>query len=431
MPYSLFELENGQQFYYDSHSNTLYNSKKEVLNLNPERPIEWYEEEADQWDSDVKSDRPVNIRILLGHACNYNCTYCLQKDIGDPSERPLSLWIDTFIESVKKNLSLDRLKRIDLWGGEPFLYWKDMVKIMDYLDDPEREFFISTNGSAFVEKHYEYFKNIKGQILINLSHDAFAQEKLRGKDVLKNPKRVEVLKKIVSLPNVRMAFGCVVSSDNYDLFEINRYFKEFKERENFPMTKLTFIPAKNYDVHGKDEYSAKYILHGDKLEDFGNIMEKFIEESLKDPKGEKIIPNNIIHDTHAGVISYAKFLKNQAPVVSTSTCGADSKKVLSVDIKGNIKLCPHTDDTFNAGRLEKLQEARIHGLDMKRKKNHCFKCNVKRLCKSSCPIKYTADVFYMNCALEKVWNGKIQLAAMKLLFGQKVKLVEVGVPEIP
>lgn len=430
MPYSLFELENGQKFYYDSHANTILNQEKEVLNFGPSMPLEWYEAEAEQWDSDEKSDRPVSLRILLGHACNYNCSYCMQKDIGNPSERPLSMWIDTFMESIKKNLNLDRLKRVDLWGGEPFLYWKDMVQLMDYLDSPEREFFISTNGSAFVDKHYEYFKKMKGKILINFSHDAFGQEALRGVDVLKNPKKVEVLRKIVSLPNVSLAFGCVVSSDNYDLFEINRYFKEFLDRENFPTTKLTFIPAKNYDAHGKDEYSAKYILHGEKLDHFSQIMKEFIVASLKDPRGNEILPNNIINDNSTGVIEYAKFLKTQAPVVSTSTCGADSKIVLSVDIKGNVKLCPHTDDKFNAGRLEKLQDARIHGLDMQRKKTHCFKCNVKRLCKSSCPIKYVADVFNMNCALEKVWNGNIQLASMELLFGQKVELVEVGIPEI-
>lgn len=429
MPYTKFELEDGRNFYYDSNANAIHNSDGNIINFEASQSLEWYEDKAKEWGVVEKTNSPVSLRILLGHACNYNCTYCMQKDIGNPDERPQSLWTETFIESLKRNLNFDRLKRIELWGGEPFLYWKDMVEIMNFFDHPDRSFFISTNGSAFVEKHYDFFKTMKSQILINLSHDAAKQELTRGVDVFKNTKRVGVIKRIMELENVNLAFGCVVSNENHDLYEINDYFKSFVDRENITNAKINFIAAKNYDFHGKDAFSSKYILRGETLKIFNEHLYNFIEDSINDNQNNRIMKNNFLYSDN-GVVQYAKALKGQAPIVSTTNCGADSSVVLSVDLKGNIRICPHADEHFKAGHIDKLSDLKIHGMDLDRKNKHCFKCNVKRLCKSSCPIKFPDEVFYSNCALEKVWWGNIQIAAMRLLFGQKVFLVEVGLENI-
>jgi len=425
MAYTLFELQDGREFFYDSNDNTIYNGKGETLNFSFDKSDEWYEQQSKEWGTDQKTDKPVSLRILLGHACNYNCSYCMQKDIGDPSERPRSLWTETFIEKLKKNLSFEKLSRVELWGGEPFLYWKDMVAIMEFFDHPDRYFFISTNGSAFVEKHYEFFKKLKSRVMINVSHDAKKQELTRGVDVFKNPKKVDVMKRIFALPNVSFAFGCVVSSENHDLFEINEYFKDFVDREGIVGAKLNFIPARNYDFHGKDENSAKYILRGETLKKFNDHMYEFLKVATEDMAHEKTLPCSLMYSDY-GVVQYSKFLKNQAPIVSTSKCGADSNRVLSVDLQGNIRLCPHSDNHFKAGSIDDLKDIRIHGLDLEGKNKHCMSCHVKRLCKSSCPIKFPDEVFYSNCALEKVWWGNIQLASMRLLFGQDVSMISTN-----
>lgn len=426
--YSLFELADGQQFYYDSEDNSLYNETAHRFNLDPLNPLEYYTEEAKNHGVDTKVNNPIAIRILLGQACNYSCGYCMQKDIGNPFERPESFHISTFIDSINNNLDISRLKRIELWGGEPFLYWKDMTKLMDLLDAPDREFFISTNGSPFIQKHVDYFKTLSSTVLINVSHDAYEQERLRGDDILKNPAKVDIIKQLLALPNVQLGFGCVVSSTNYDLFEINRYFKEFTEQESIADLKITYIPAKNYDERNT-ENSAQHVIRGEHLTIFGNILKQYIQESLDDPKHTRILKNNIIQSDE-GVIKYAMFLKNQTPITTRSGCGADSNDILSVDTRGNIRLCPHTNEKYISGSIDKIKEIKIVSIDLDRKHNHCFECPVKRLCRSSCPIKFPNEVFYTNCSLEKVWWGNIQLAAMKLLFGQEVKMLEIGLDEI-
>ena len=422
--YSLFELENGTQFYYNSQTNSLYNTAGDLINLPPLKPLEWYETEEKNHGVDTKTNAPIAIRILLGHACNYNCTYCMQKDIGNPDERPQSFFTETFISSVKNSLNIEKLKRVELWGGEPFLYWKDMVEIMKFFDSPDREFFISTNGSPFVQKHVDFFATLKGRVMINLSHDAYGQEELRGEDILKNPRKVDIIKKLMALSNVALGVGCVVSSTNYDLFAINEYFKSFATANGIPNLKVTFIPAKNYD-ETNSQNSANYIIRGDDLIKFRKILKDFIQACLSDTKNEVYLRNNILHSPE-GIINYATFLKHQAPVTIKSSCGADANDVLSVDIQGNVRLCPHTDKSFISGRIDDLENVRIKKLDLDRKIQHCFKCPLKRLCRSSCPIKFPDEVFYSNCAFEKVWWGEIQEAAMGLLFGQSVSHIKDG-----
>jgi len=58
-----------------------------------------------------------------------------------PNERPENFWLPSFIESVNTHLDLEQLERVELWGGEPFLYWNDMMAIMKLLDAPNRHFY--------------------------------------------------------------------------------------------------------------------------------------------------------------------------------------------------------------------------------------------------------------------------------------------------
>lgn len=417
MKLSSFSLESGDTIYYHSHTNSIFNAEFEAINMPQPQLDEWYIEEAANHGVLTKTNKPIALRILLGHACNYDCVYCMQKDIGNPFERSRNTNIDNFIKTIQDKLDTTNLHRVELWGGEPFLYWKDMVVIMEHFDNRNIEFFISTNGSAFVQKHVDFFATLAGRVLINLSHDAVRQETLRGVDVLKNPKKVDIIKKMMQLKNVAVGVGCVVSAANYDLFEINKYFKDFADANSIDNLKITFIPAKNYDSTDSHN-SANYVIRGNDLIAFNTIMKSFIEGCMSD--SETYLRNNILYSPE-GVFSYATFLKSKAPVTFTSSCGADSNDVLSVDLQNNVRLCPHTDASSISGTLDNLKDVKIKNLDLNRRITHCANCPVKRICRSSCPIKFPDAVFYSNCAFEKVWWGNIQEAAFSFLFGQSVQ----------
>jgi radical SAM protein with 4Fe4S-binding SPASM domain len=134
--------------------------------------------------------------------------------------------------------------------------------------------------------------------------------------------------------------------------------------------------------------------------------------------------NNSLYDGGIGVLPYAKTLRQQIlPTIMTS-CGVDDEGVLSVDMKGNVRTCPHTDESFIGGHLEQLDQVKLKRVDLDRYEKHCGTCPVFRLCKSNCPIEVPDEVFYTNCAVEKVYHRAVQHEAFKLLFKSEVILVE-------
>jgi sulfatase maturation enzyme AslB (radical SAM superfamily) len=102
MSYSKFRLkESNKTIYYKIEDNALYNETGELLSLPPEKPLEFYESVQPLFGTRKKINKPVALRILFGHACNYSCSYCMQKDIGNPDERPQNKQLDSFIKSIE------------------------------------------------------------------------------------------------------------------------------------------------------------------------------------------------------------------------------------------------------------------------------------------------------------------------------------------
>lgn len=431
MSFSKFKTESGKIFYYRNLDNSLHNDKGEILSLPPKEGYEFFESVQHNFGVQHKSNKPTALRILLGHACNYSCTYCMQKDIGNPDERPQNFWLESFVESVNKYLDLENLERIELWGGEPFLYWNDMVPIMKLLDGPGRHFYISTNASPLRQKHVDFFKTLTANVMMGISHDGPGHERLRGEDIFDKKSVVEVIKQLDDMsPKVQYSFNPVVSATNFDLFEINDYFKAVKDKLGLKHARISYIPARVYD-DTDSKNSAEHVIKGDDLPKFKNIVNDYIRTAIKQLRegGDRILNSNVI-DGDAGVLKYAGLTRHQIPITMTSNCGADAADILSMDIMGQVRLCPHTSEKFKGGHINNLKGVKIIQLDLDRKNEHCYTCPVRRLCKSSCPIKFPTEVFLHNCRVEKIWYSAIQQNAFSLLFGEQIELLEVGLNEI-
>ena len=434
MSYAKFKLGE-QHIYYEIDSNTLYNNEGEKLSMPPEQSPEWYDSVQHLHGTTKKINRPVALRILFGHACNYDCSYCMQKDIGNPNERGKNMFLEKFIQQVKDNLDLADLERVELWGGEPFLYWKDIKPVMEMLDKEGRHFFISTNGSPLQQKHVDFFKTLKASVQLSISHDGPGQLLLRGKDVLTSKSVADVLKQFDELyPKVQFSFNCVISKMNYDLFKINKFFKDAADRIGITKPRISFILGKNYD-ETNSQNSAHFLIGDKERPKFKQILSDYMDAEIAQLKEHglnkqlPLIQSNLVVGSE-GAWGYAKKMRHQVPVTMTSNCGADSADILSLDIKGNIRLCPHTSEEFNVGKIDAIPEAQVKHLDLDRKKSHCGDCNVRRLCKSSCPIKFPDEVFLQNCKNEKIWYGAIQKKAFGMIFGSEPELVELGIETI-
>lgn len=434
MSYAKFKLGE-QHIYYEIDSNTIWNEKGEKLSMEPEQPREWYDSVKHLHGTTHKINKPVALRILFGHACNYDCSYCMQKDIGDPTERGRNMFLEVFLEQIEKHLDLEDLERVELWGGEPFLYWNDIKPVMQLLDRKGLHFFISTNGSPLRQKHVDFFKTLEASVQMSISHDGPGQNLLRGEDVLCKDAVVDVIRQFDELyPKVQFSFNCVVSKLNYDLFKINKFFKDAATRIGITKPRISFILGKNYD-ETNSQNSAHFLIGDDDRPKFKKILNDYIDAEIAQikehgvDKNQELILSNLVTGPE-GSLGYARKMRHEVPVTMTSNCGADSADVLSLDIKGNVKLCPHTSDEYNAGKIDDIPAAIVPKLDLNRKKTHCSDCNVRRLCKSSCPISFPDEVFLQNCKNEKVWYGTIQKKAFGLIFGTEPELLELGIEEL-
>jgi sulfatase maturation enzyme AslB (radical SAM superfamily) len=86
---------------------------------------------------------------------------------------------------------------------------------------------------------------------------------------------------------------------------------------------------------------------------------------------------------------------------------------------GNVRTCQNTDEDYNSGTLMYIKGIKIKGVNLNRD-DHCSPCEVRRLCKSSCPLDLGSATFLTNCAVEKTHYRAIQIAAFKLLFNSDI-----------
>ena len=409
--------KSGEIVKYNNYTNGLYGEDLTPWSKVNDNPIE-------HQPTTKKSNRPYWLRILLGHACNYDCSYCMQKDIGNPNERAKISTLDSFLESVNK-LDLSNINKIDLWGGETLLYWKTIVPIIESLDREGFQWFIPTNGVPLRPKHAEFFDKLKARVGIGLSHDGPGHEDLRGKEFLWNEKTIETLKMIEKSNNIGLSFNVVLTNTNYNLIEINDFFRNYliendMDPKNFA---LTFNTAKAY-YDPKDLLSASFehVIHGEDLDKFKDIMDDYLEKCRQqefEGKDHGLMKNSLFH-FGLGTLPYVRSLKEQSLPNLVTSCGVDDEEVLSIDIRGNVRVCPHIDDSDIAGRMDAIEDVELTGLDLERYDKHCGKCPVFRLCKSTCPIKVPDNIFFANCKSSKVFHKSIQRTAFKILFNSEV-----------
>ena len=76
-----------------------------------------------------KSRAPRILKIQLGLSCNYACSYCSQAfQIADATVSKLAD-VEHFLAQLDGWIT-DAPEKIELWGGEPFLYWAKIKRLV-------------------------------------------------------------------------------------------------------------------------------------------------------------------------------------------------------------------------------------------------------------------------------------------------------------
>ncbi len=366
-----------------------------------------------------KVNNPTTIKIILGHACNYSCSYCVQKDIGNPSERPKNIMTKDFIRRIEKNLLVDNIKRIELWGGETFLYWNDIMEIMKAFDREGLEWYLPTNGTILKLKHAEFFHDLKSKICIGISHDGPGHKTLRGPEFL--DRKVSELRALNAV-GVNYSFNAVLSTTNFDLFAINDYFLRFQDKYGLNHNPVLFEIGRTYETGACATES--HVITKEQVPEYRDILKRYLRRHIQEYKTREkwhvgmLLPTNLFHMT-GGVLDYAKSIAYQHPIHTYSNCGADQPGLITFDLNGNMRVCQNVNEDYVYGNIETVAKSNIAKVDFN-KKDFCKDCAVLRLCNQSCPIDLPFETFLINHTIENVHFGEIQLAAFELLFDSNV-----------
>ena len=435
----IFLPKQDKHVYLCNQTNKLFNEDTSLVELSYHFTYDINEHIADsEWGSREKTNKPVRLRIILGQACNYDCTYCTQKDIGDPNERVKNDKLFDFITGFDEHIDRSELRRVELWGGEPFLYWNDMQPLMKFFDDENIEFYISTNGSTLMEKHIEFFNTLKGKISMTISHDGPGQEALRGDEIFDKPRVQKVVKMMDnSYPKIEYGFNSVITNTNYDLFAINDFFRNIRDSLELKHLSIGYEIGRTYEsaIESDNHYSFSYenVIHGENLEKFKDVLREYFKQHTEQLKtfGEdglhSLIPNHNFEEREGSgsVLGYTRYtMLGQFPS-RTTNCGVDWKRAIDLDLNGNVRTCQNVDTSHISGNINNLKHIKIFAIDLDRKhEEHCSTCHVKMLCKSSCPIKLPAKTFLRNCNIEKIWYTEHLLASLNIIFDDEVSIVE-------
>jgi len=453
-----FKVERtGTIFYYNNITNGLYDKNKKVLNPNNNPDVRYSDAVSipammKNSSSVMKSKTPKDIRIVLGHKCNYDCGYCVQKEVGEWELHPQRVKenpkIKQFAETVRRTLDLSQLEQIEFSGGEPMLYWRDIASIIEEFDAPDMTFVIPTNGSLLSMKHIKFLMNIQGTMDFEITHDGPSHGEMRGPEYLDS--KAEIFRAIqnsggkINIPT----FHIMITRLNTDLYKLNNFFVDYFAKHDLEMPKVSYLqilirtpnnvlyaPFDEMESPWKpgDPQNGRSSKLKDEIAEFiDDNIDMFRENGNKVNRDAGILPNNFFgspedeNEYTDGVLGFANSLKWESTEGSTSMYRCDFKDLnkIAVDLDGRIRTCENASAAFTANHLDDFQkdhQVDIIGIDHSTHDLDCLNCMVFLLCRKGCPYALQGDYFYHNCSGYKTFFEPVIIGAFKLLFGGDVE----------
>ena len=384
---------------------------------------DWDELEA--WKMTSGKGNLKKIKINLGLKCNYSCDYCSQRFVPRNKDDHLdtsdfySISDAEIEEYVNKfdSITIDEKPHFELWGGEPFLYWKTMKPLIERLHEkwPESTYSVITNGSMFTDEIIDFI--VKHNIQISVSHDGPGQP-TRGPDPFDDPEKAKMIQKLKNklAPNGKMSFNAMIHKDNPSRAEVQRYFRN--KVGNMPIGEGGTVDA--YDEGGLNN---SWRTEEEHLEYRRNAFSEIVTGKA---------PNFII--IRQKIDNWVKSLRGQRPAEALNQkCGMDDPQTMAVDMNGNITTCQNVtaSSTNSAGISHKignldegdegLSKIKINPGTHWSDRKECGDCPVLQLCHGSCLFlapdseywdiscnnAFSDNVVWLAAALYELSNGMV------------------------
>ena len=370
------------KFYYDNMTSKLTTASGELIyadvakQQNP-NPI-WQEAEITDPTNPLGKDGEHQFRVLkiqLGLSCNYGCEYCSQRfvphaDNGNPAT------VQKFMKNLDKWLKHPP-KKIEYWGGEPFVYWKTLKPLAEALKEkfPDTKISVITNGSLLNPEINEWIDKLG--FSVGLSHDGPGQP-VRGPDPFDDPEQKKnILDLWHRLGHKRMSFNSMIHRENMDRAAIQQYFRNLLQTDDFTIGEGSYIDS-------YDEGGLKNALD-DKAEQLG--YRRLALEQIRSGKNDRF------HITNSRLKEWISSISQQRPASTLmQKCGMDRPDTIAVDLNGNVLSCQNVSavaiapnkKSHRIGHVSKIDDVKLTTSTHWSLRQNCSDCPMLQTCKGSC-----------------------------------------------
>lgn len=343
-----------------------------------------------------KSTRIKVLKIQLGLNCNYHCKYCSQSSYRTNNHKvPSNEDIDRFFEMLDKaDVKFVNDGDIELWGGEPLVYWKALLYMIPILREryPKAKIGMVTNGSLLTKDKVDFLVDHK--VSITISHDAQGFVLRDDHNPLDDPKMKDVwlyaLKKSKE-NDINFGFNVVLTPINCNIFEIRQYFSE----KFSPDARFGFEGVVNY--HSDD--NKVYIFDAKKKEIFRQSIFKALTEEWDDETWDSL---------KGRVVTMLEYLVYSIPAkYITARCSSPDECNLVANVDGTVVCCQNNNpEDFAIGHIKDYDNISLDCMLHWSLRPNCPSCPFLTGCRGGCPVLNTNE-YKENCKNEALINSAI------------------------
>lgn len=344
----------------------------------------------------IKEEEELQLFFVPEYSCNFDCSYCFQKDYSNPTNNYDKAIIDAFFIFVQKQFK-NRKKYITLFGGEPLLISRTHLDFIKYFLEKSRQANIDvaivTNG-YYLSEYISIFKDTKVKIReiqvtldgIEKVHDE--RRKLKGGQgtFWKIVEGIDLSIKEDYPINLRV----VVDADNIENLKDLAKFAIDKGWANYSKFKTQI--GRNYELHSCT-YNAEKLFSREKLyENLLQLIQKY-PYLLQFHKPDFFIVRELMEN-------------GKLPEPVFDACPA-TKSEWAFDYTGKIYPCTATvgkegeeigtfypNINLNIERIDQWSERDVLSI------NECKSCEVQLICGGGCAAlakNNKGDIFKPDC----------------------------------
>jgi len=215
------------------------------------------------------NNKPKLLQVKIINACNGKCAFCIDKG----NYAPMIVNADKMIEAI---LSEPDYPTVDITGGEPFLNFDVLLKVLKAIRPYKEYIIVNTNGSLLSKEKVEQLNGLVDLLKIALHH---YEEKENAK----------IIGQFVSFENIKQSLASKKFRTTFNMVITEAMGKE---REKFIDKIVDLCHYMNVDSvslneiryigenHGYPEYAPNHIKGYDVFEKLGVIEYKTSEELI-------------------------------------------------------------------------------------------------------------------------------------------------------